>query len=184
MTADTTLTRLLQRALLDPDEPAYYELASGSWQPTSWAGYSSQVTQAGQALMAEGAVRTRCPAAAAPIRDHARSNGNRGRQRAELGCLYGGRRDRSHVRRGQQLTLSHLFSSFLYNCDPSIQIKGPIHGQIDWYYYRKRGSQHTKRPHHNRSYCSLAQSELFWRMEEAYRLVRSKTFLTYPRLKR
>lgn len=54
MTHDTIPARLFERALAHGEDHAYFVKEHGSWQPTSWASYGSEVRRAAKALLALG----------------------------------------------------------------------------------------------------------------------------------
>jgi long-chain acyl-CoA synthetase len=52
--ADTIPARLLQHARTRPSAPAYYVKQEGTWVPTTWADYATEVRRAARALMTLG----------------------------------------------------------------------------------------------------------------------------------
>lgn len=54
MVDETIPARLLERARLYPDHPAYFVKRRGMWQGTSWAGFAAEVQRAAKALLALG----------------------------------------------------------------------------------------------------------------------------------
>lgn len=54
MTVDTIIHRLQRNGTQRPNDPAYYVKRNGTWHPTSWGTYLSEVRQAARALIALG----------------------------------------------------------------------------------------------------------------------------------
>ncbi|MEY4512271.1 MAG: hypothetical protein RLZZ450_4393 [Pseudomonadota bacterium] len=54
MTHDTIPLRLIERALAQGDDPAYFVKEHGAWQATSWASYAAEVQRVAKALIALG----------------------------------------------------------------------------------------------------------------------------------
>lgn len=54
MTHDTIPLRLIERALAQGDDPAYFVKEHGAWQATSWASYAAEVQRVAKSLIALG----------------------------------------------------------------------------------------------------------------------------------